>query len=44
MDVDLNLNIFGKIHKKFSLVIDRLGDFLLDLSENYKKIPVPYVH
>ena len=44
MDVDINLNIFWKIHKKFSLVIDRLGDFLVDLSENYKKIPVPYVH
>ncbi len=44
MHVDLNLNIYGKIHKKFSLVIERLGDFLIDLSENYKKIPVPYVH
>ncbi|MFK7780412.1 MAG: UDP-N-acetylglucosamine 2-epimerase [Candidatus Gracilibacteria bacterium] len=44
MEVDLNLNIYGKIHKKFSLVIERLGDFLVDLSENYKKIPVPYVH
>lgn len=44
MDVDVNLNIFWKIHKKFSLVIERLWDFLVDLSENYKKIPVPYVH
>lgn len=44
MDVDINLNIFWKIHKKFSLVIERLGDFLVDLSINYKKIPVPYVH
>lgn len=44
MDVDVNLNIFWKIHKKFSLVIERLGDFLVDLSENYKKIPIPYVH
>lgn len=44
MDVDINLNVFGKIHKKFSLIIERLGDFLVDLSENYKKIPVPYVH
>jgi UDP-N-acetylglucosamine 2-epimerase len=26
------------------LVIERLGDFLIDLSENYKKIPIPYVH
>ena len=44
MNVDINLNIFWKIHKKFSLVIERLGDFLVDLSENYKKIPIPYVH
>lgn len=44
MEVDINLNIFWKIHKKFSLVIERLGDILVDLSENYKKIPVPYVH
>ncbi len=44
MDVDVNLNIYWKIHKKFSLVIERLGDFLVDLSENYKKIPIPYVH
>lgn len=44
MDVDINLNIFWKIHKKFSLVIERLWDILIDLSENYKKIPIPYVH
>ena len=44
MDVDLNLNIFWKLHKKYSLVIERLGDFLVDLSQNYKKIPIPYVH
>lgn len=44
MEVDLNLNIFWKIHKKYSLVIERLWDFLIDLSTNYKKIPVPYVH
>ncbi|NVP17697.1 UDP-N-acetylglucosamine 2-epimerase [Candidatus Gracilibacteria bacterium] len=44
MEVDINLNIFGPIHKKFSLVIERLGDFLVELSNNYKKIPVPYVH
>jgi len=44
MDVDMNLNIYWKIHKKFSLVIERLGDILVDLAENYKKIPVPYVH
>lgn len=44
MDVDVNLNIFWPIHKKFSLVIERLGDFLVELSNNYKKIPIPYVH
>lgn len=44
MDVDINLNIHWKLHKKYSLVIERLWDILLDLSENYKKIPVPYVH
>jgi len=44
MDVDVNLNITGQLHKKFSLIIERLGDFLLDLSNIYKKIPVPYVH
>lgn len=44
MDVDINLNIFGPIHKKFSLIVERLGNFLVELNENYKKIPVPYVH
>lgn len=44
MDVDINLNIHWKLHKKYSLVIERLWDILLDLSENYKKIPIPYVH
>lgn len=44
MDVDVNLNIFGPIHKKFSLIVERLWNFLVELSEKYKKIPVPYVH
>ncbi len=44
MDVDINLNIYGQIHKKFSLVIERLWDILVNIHENYKKIPVPYVH
>lgn len=44
MDVDVNLNIFWVIHKKFSLIIHRLGDLLVEIAENYKKIPVPYVH
>lgn len=44
MIVDVNLNIHGKLHQKFSMIIERLWDFLLELSEEYKKIPVPYVH
>lgn len=44
MEVDINLNIFWKIHKKYSLVIERLWDFLVELYDDYKKIPVPYVH
>jgi len=44
MDVDINLNIFWSIHKKYSLVIDRLGDFLVELSTTYRKTPIPYVH
>lgn len=44
MDVDVNLNIFGPIHKKFSLIVERLGNFLVELNQTYKKIPVPYVH
>jgi len=44
MRVDINLNIFWNIHKKFSLVIDRLGDILISLYNNYNKTPIPYVH
>lgn len=44
MDIDINLNIFWKLHTKYSMIIERLWNILLDLSENYKKIPVPYVH
>lgn len=44
MNVDINLNIYGKLHQKYSLIIERLGNILLELSEDYKKIPVPYVH
>lgn len=44
MIVDINLNIYGKLHQKFSMIIERLWDFLLELSEDYKKIPIPYVH
>ena len=44
MDVDVNLNIFGPIHKKFSLIVERLWNFLVELNDTYKKIPIPYVH
>jgi len=44
MDVDINLNIFGDIHKKYSLIVERLWDLLVKIYNNYKKIPVPYVH
>jgi len=44
MEVDINLNIFGKLHQKYSMIIERLGNILLELQEDYKKIPVPYVH
>jgi UDP-N-acetylglucosamine 2-epimerase (non-hydrolysing) len=44
MDVDINLNISGKLHKKYSLVIERLWDILIELEKEYKKIPIPYVH
>ena len=44
MDVDINLNIHGKLHEKYSLIIERLGNLLIEISEEYKKIPVPYVH
>jgi UDP-N-acetylglucosamine 2-epimerase (non-hydrolysing) len=44
MEVDVNLNIFWEITKKYSLIVERLGDFLKKLQEEYKKIPVPYVH
>jgi UDP-N-acetylglucosamine 2-epimerase (non-hydrolysing) len=44
MDVDINLNIFWKLHKKYSLVIERLWNFLNELSEEYNKVPIPYVH
>lgn len=44
MIVDINLNITGKLHQKYSLIVERLGNILLDINEEYKKIPVPYVH
>ena len=44
MEVDINLNIHGKLHEKYSLIIERLWNILLEISDEYKKIPVPYVH
>ena len=44
MEVDINLNIFGRIHKKYSLIIERLWEILVEINDIYKKIPVPYVH
>ena len=43
MIVDINLNIFWPIHKKYSLIIERFWNILVQLS-SHKKIPVPYVH
>ena len=43
MSVDINLNIFWPIHKKYSLIIERLWNILVEFA-SYKKIPVPYVH
>ena len=43
MEVDINLNIFGAIHKKYSLIIERLGNILTQI-DSLRKIPVPYVH
>jgi UDP-N-acetylglucosamine 2-epimerase (non-hydrolysing) len=44
MNVDINLNIHGKLHEKYAMIIERLGNILLEISDEYKKIPVPYVH
>lgn len=44
IQVDINLNIFWPIHKKYSLIIERLWNILVELSTEYKKIPIPYVH
>ena len=44
MDVDVNLNIYWDIHKKYSLIVERLWDFLVSIYDDYKKIPIPYVH
>lgn len=44
MIVDINLNVTWILHEKYSKVVDQLGRILTKLKEEYKKIPVPYVH
>lgn len=44
MEVDVNLNIFGSIHKKYALIVERLWDLIVKLKEEYSRVPVPYVH
>lgn len=44
MEVDINLNIFWAIHKKYSLIVERLWNVLTDIHEKYNKVPIPYVH
>ncbi|ATU05069.1 hypothetical protein BKN14_01275 [Candidatus Gracilibacteria bacterium HOT-871] len=43
MEVDINLNIYGSIHEKYAMIIERLGNVLVEMKE-LGKIPVPYVH
>ena len=44
MNVDINLNIHGKLHEKYAMIIERLWNILVEISQDYQKIPVPYVH
>lgn len=44
MEVDINLNISGTIHWKYSMIIERLWDILVKIKDEFDKIPVPYVH
>lgn len=44
MCIDINLNIFWTIHKKYSLIVERLWDILVEINKKYNKIPIPYVH
>lgn len=44
MEVDVNLNIFGSIHKKYALIVERLWDLIVRLKEEYERFPIPYVH
>ncbi len=44
MQVDINLNISGKLHEKYAMVVERLWNTLCKLIEEYWKIVIPYVH
>lgn len=44
MEVDVNLNISWTIHDKYSQIVKRFGDFILELNSRFNIIPVPYVH
>lgn len=44
MEVDINLNISWSLHVKYSQIIERLWNILVKINEEYKILPVPYVH
>lgn len=44
MEVDVNLNISWTIHDKYSQIVKRFWDFIVDINKKYNIIPVPYVH
>lgn len=44
MEVDVNLNISWTIHDKYSQIVKRFWDFILELNSRFNIIPVPYVH
>ena len=44
MEVDINLNISWAIHEKYAMIIERLWNILVKIKDDFKKIPVPYVH
>jgi len=44
MQVDINLNIRGSIHKKYALIVERFWDIIVKLKDDLWKNPIPYVH
>lgn len=44
MEVDVNLNISWTIHDKYSQIVKRFWDFILELNSRFNIIPIPYVH